>query len=57
MNKKQKMIRKMWCNYLHNCNIHNVAPRYSYRMFRWAYNKESFDYIYGVKEWYKETRI
>ncbi|AIY85250.1 hypothetical protein U729_3089 (plasmid) [Clostridium baratii str. Sullivan] len=57
MNRKQKMVRKMWKSYCHNCKIMNTKPLVNYNVYRNVYIKDSFDYIYKIKEWYKETRI
>lgn len=57
MNKKQKMIKSMWGNYLHNCKCRNEVPIYSYRYFKFAYINLKFQDLYKVKEWYKSVRI
>lgn len=57
MNKKQKMILKMWNNYSHNCNYHNTKPIYNYNVFRNAFIYEDMDFIIESKNWYKENRI
>lgn len=57
MNRKQKMIYRMWKNYIHNCNIQGDKPLYNYKIFRNVYQMESFEEILNTKKWYKDKRI
>lgn len=57
MNRKQKMIYKMWKNYSHNCKTQGVDPLHKYEVFRNMYASESYDITYSVKNWYRNVRI
>lgn len=57
MNRKQKMIKKAYNNYLHNCNAFGEKPISDYVGFRNTFRKDSFEYIYELKNRYKENRI
>lgn len=57
MNKRQKMIKQMWNNYIHNCKMQGIDPIYNYRVFRNCYSLESFEELLGMKNWYKAVRM
>lgn len=57
MNRKQKMIKKAYNNYLHNCNAFGEKPISDYLGFRNTFRKDTFEYIYELKNRYKENRI
>lgn len=57
MNKKQKMVLKMWNNYKHNCIMQRVNPLYSYKVFRNVHMTEPFMDIYALKNSYRDMRI
>lgn len=57
MNKKQKMICRMWRNYKHNCDVSSEKPLYNYKIFKNVYNVESFNDIYNMKNWYRDRRV
>lgn len=57
MNKKQKMIRKMYLSYVHDMKSQNKEINCSYERFKRCYLKESFKTLYGMKEWFKKTKI
>lgn len=57
MNKKQKMVYKMWRNYLHNCNMQKQEPLKKYKVFRNIYILDNFDELYKMKNWYRDIRI
>ena len=57
MNKRQKMIKKMWNNYTHNCDVQGVNPLYNYRVFRNCHSVESFEELLKIKNWYRDVRI
>lgn len=57
MNKKEKMICKMWKNYTHNCSALSEEPLYNFKIFKNAYISEDLNYIWQIKNWYRDVRI
>ena len=57
MNRKQKMIYKMWKNYSYNCKKQKTNPLYKYEIFRNVYISEEYDMVYSAKNWYRNVRI
>lgn len=57
MNRKQKMVFKMWKNYSNNCKMQDTKPLNNYNVFRNVYMTENFKFLYLIKNWYRDIRI
>lgn len=57
MNRKQKMIRKMWVNYKCLIEIQGIKLKTYYVDFRNTYMKEPYIFVYAMKNKYKNMRI
>lgn len=57
MNTREKIIKRMYDNYLFSCSLNHSRPIGNYRRFKFAYKVLPFDKLLEAKEFYRDVRV